>query len=145
MGKKFITQDVVRMHDTDAAGILYFARVYRFAHDALEEFMTLHDLSLRAIVFSKSLDFMFVMVHSEADYLTCLTLGDPIEIHLSSKEIGTSSFTLFCEIYKKDKTLAATVTMVFVTLDKKTRKKIPLPDTIIKPLEEYYGNSPNRD
>ena len=35
----FISYNKVRMHDTDLAGILYFARMFRFAHDALEDLL----------------------------------------------------------------------------------------------------------
>ena len=134
--KKFKMKNTVRMHDTDSMGLLYFARQFRFAHDALEEFTASVGYPFKDVL--ASWDFAFVIVHAEADYIAPLVVGDKLEVHLSIKDIGESSFTLFYELYKlDDMNLVGTVTTVHVTLDMKTRKKIPIPNKLIKPLEDY--------
>src|SRR6185437_6447175 len=99
----FIAKNKVRMHDTDMAGILYFPRQFRFAHDALEDFIESIGLTFDD-VFRKE-HFVFVIVHAEADYLAPLRVGDRIEVALSIEAIGNSSFTVFYQIFKADKML----------------------------------------
>lgn len=132
----FIAQNKVRMHDTDMAGILYFARQFRFAHDALEDFSESEGLSFNQ-VFHKE-NFVFVIVHVEADYLAPLQVGDSLEVHLEAEHVGNSSFSLIYHIYRKvDGVLVGTAKTVHVTLDNKSRQKIPIPDVLRQRLEKH--------
>lgn len=130
----FIAHNKVRMHDTDMAGILYFARQFRFAHDALEDFVTSEGLTFDH-VFNKT-DYVFVIVHVEADYLAPLKVSDELEVHLSVEHIGTSSFTIFYQIYRA-KELMGTAKTVHVTLNSKTRTKIPIPEPLKQKLAKH--------
>lgn len=121
----FIAHNQVRMHDTDMAGILYFPRQFRFAHDALEDFFGSVGLTFEQ-VFHKN-EFVFVIVHAEADYLAPLYVGDKLEVHLTIPHVGTSSFTVNYKIYNQHKKCVGTAKTVHVTLDAPTRKKIPIP------------------
>lgn len=134
----FIALNQVRMHDTDMAGILYFPRQFRFAHDALEDFLAAHGVTFEH-VFHKQ-EFVFVIVHAEADYLAPLTVGNHLEVHLNVDSIGTSSFTISYAIFKKDtkhqkSVLVGKAKTVHVTLDALTRKKIPIPSSLKEILE----------
>jgi 1,4-dihydroxy-2-naphthoyl-CoA hydrolase len=123
----FTAFNKVRIHDIDMAGILYFARIYRFAHEALEDFFSHAGFDFKDL-FGKS-DFSFVIVHSEADYKVSLTLGDELEVQMHTEHVGNSSFTLVYQIYRvQDHLLTGTVKTVHVTIDPKTRKKIPVPE-----------------
>jgi len=123
----FIAYNKVRIHDTDLAGILYFARIYRFAHDALEDFFSHEGLHFKDL-FNESRDFAFVIVHSEADYKVSLTIGDELEVHVDVHHIGNSSFTLEYLIYRiQDHVLTGTVKTIHVAIDPKTRKKMAIP------------------
>lgn len=126
------------MHDTDMAGILYFARQFRFAHDALEDFVESEASLSFNDVFSKK-KFVFVIVHCEADYFAPLAVGDALEIRLSVENIGNSSFTLFYKIFRKDQ-LVGTVKTVHVSLHSETRKKITVPDKLRHALEKYLAH-----
>lgn len=134
----FVTHNQVRMHDTDMAGILYFARQFRFAHDALEDFAESEGFQFNE-VFKNQL-FVFVIVHAEADYLIPLHIGDKLEIQLTVENIGNSSFTICYQIYKLDQlkpTLAGKAKTVHVTLNAKTRKKIPIPEQLRIKLQAH--------
>lgn len=131
----FIAQNVVRMHDTDMAGILYFAKQFRYAHDALEDFVASEGLSFDLVFHGDH--FVFVIVHCEADYLSPLRVGDKLEVHLSVEHVGTTSFTISYGIFRKKKELVGTAKTVHVTLDAKTRKKIPIPDLLRKKLQKH--------
>ena len=131
----FISHNQVRMHDSDMAGILYFPRQFRFAHDALEDFIGSFGYTLDQIF--RHEHFIFVIVHAESDYLSTLRVGDKLEIHLTIAKLGNTSFTVRYEIYKLDKTHVGTVKTVHVTLDSVNRKKIPIPDHFRALLEPY--------
>jgi 1,4-dihydroxy-2-naphthoyl-CoA hydrolase len=131
----FLTHNRVRMHDTDMAGILYFARQFRFAHDALEDFIDSLGLSFDQIF--RLEHYVFVIVHAEADYLAPLHVGDKIDVELWISSIGNSSFTVLYNIIKSDKTLAGTAKTVHVTLDAKTRQKIPIPNLFKELLKKH--------
>lgn len=136
----FITHNQVRMHDTDMAGILYFPRQFRFAHDALEDFVETLGYTFDQVFHREK--FVFVIVHAEADYLATLRVGDRLEIHLSIDRVGETSFTVLYNIYKMDKTLVGKAQTVHVTLDSATRKKIPIPPHFKMLLEKHLRELP---
>lgn len=127
------------MHDTDMAGILYFARQFRFAHDALEDFFESEGLSFPQLFHSE--DFVFVIVHVEGDYFQPLNIGDKLEIHFTVGHIGTLSFSTHYEIYKSPDLLVGSAKIVHVTLDNKTRKKIPIPEKLREILKKHLRPS----
>ncbi len=134
----FITHNRVRMHDTDMAGILYFARQFRFAHDALEDFAESEGFQFNELFNNQR--FVFVIVHAEADYLIPLQIGDKLEIQLAVEQIGNSSFTISYQIYKLGKskpTLAGKAKTIHVTLNGKTRKKILIPEELRAKLQKH--------
>ncbi len=134
----FVTQNKVRMHDTDMAGILYFARQFRFVHDAIEDFSESEGLSFDDLFHKEH--FVFVVVHAEADYLAPLRVGDVLEVRLTIESIGASSFTAFFQIFRiKDNLLVGTAKTVHVTLDRETRKKIPIPDSFRTILAKHHA------
>jgi 1,4-dihydroxy-2-naphthoyl-CoA hydrolase len=131
----FISYNKVRMHDTDMAGILYFARQFRFAHDAFEDFLESEGYSIDSL-FHES-NFIFVIVHAEADYLAPLKVGDKLEVHVSTEKLGNSSFGFNYEIYKDHKILVGKAKTVHVCLKRTTRLKMPIPQTIRAQLEKH--------
>lgn len=135
----FTAYNKVRMHDVDLAGILYFPRQFRFAHDALEDFVEQTGLTFDQL-FRKE-HFVFVIVHAEADYLASLRVGDKLEVTLEIEEIGTTSFSVRYHIYKSDKTLVGKAQTVHVTLDSKTRTKIAIPESLKKFLVPHLAES----
>lgn len=122
------------MHDTDMAGILYFPRIFRFVHDALEDLMKGEGYPFEMMLRS---DFVFVIVHSEADYYSSLVVGDEIDIHAQVTHIGTTSFTIVYDIYKTGQAHMGRAKTVHVTVDNSQRKKIPIPDILKRILEKY--------
>lgn len=131
----FLSKNQVRMHDTDMAGILYFARQFRFAHDALEDFVEDAGFTFHQIFNEEN--YVFVIVHCEADYYMPLRVGDKLNVHLTVDRIGTSSFTLHYEIYRDDHAHIGTVKTIHVTLDRVTRSKIDIPEPLRKLLEKH--------
>ena len=138
----FIAYNRVCLHDCDMAGILYFPRQFRFVHDALEDLMESEGFSFAHIFLE--LDFLFVIVHAEADYLVPLKVGDKLEVHVSVEKVGNTSFTLLYTIYKVNHELVGTAKTVHVTLKTSTREKIPVPKGFREKFSKYLiSNDPN--
>ncbi|CRX39079.1 acyl-CoA thioesterase [Estrella lausannensis] len=131
---KFVGYNQVRMHDTDMAGILYFARQFRFVHDAIEDLFAAEGLPFDHLFHKES--FVSVIVHCEADYLATLRVGDRLETHLWVEKIGKTSFHIHYEIFR-DKTLIGRAKTVHVTLTRVSRKKMPIPKKLLAILERY--------
>lgn len=123
------------MHDTDMAGILYFPRQFRFAHDALEDFVESEGMTFQQVF--KEKEFVFVIVHAEADYHLPIHVGDLIEVHLFVEKIGQSSFTIGYKIFRiPEKALVGSAKTVHVCLESKKRTKIEIPTHFRASLEK---------
>ncbi len=82
-------------------------------------------------------NFVFVIVHCEADYYVSVKVGDNLVVHVAVEHVGTSSFTMVYEIYKADKTHIGSAKTIHVTLEQRSRKKVPIPDMLRKVLEKH--------
>ena len=132
----FITKNKVRMHDTDMAGILYFPRQFRFAHDALEDFVESEGLTFQQVFREEK--FVFVIVHAESDYYIPLHVGDNVDVHLFIERIGSTSFTVCYKIYRTPTNeLVGSAKTIHVCLDSESRTKIPIPEKLKSGLQKY--------
>lgn len=131
----FIAKNQVRMHDTDMAGRLYFPRQFRFAHDALEDFLDHEGLNFQQLFHHE--DFIIVIVHAEADYYQQVRVGDQLEIHVEVERIGNTSFVIKYQIFKLDKALVGSAKTIHVALDANTLTKVPLPSKMRTILERH--------
>jgi 1,4-dihydroxy-2-naphthoyl-CoA hydrolase len=130
----FVARNKVRMHDTDMAGILYFAKQFRFMHDAWEDLMEGEGIHFDRM-FSGG-EYAFVIVHAEADYLSPLKVGDYLEVHVKVDKIGNTSFTAGYQIYREE-TLVGRGNTVHVAIDPVKRVKQPIPEELKKILNKY--------
>jgi len=130
----FVAYNKVRMHDTDLAGILYFARLFRFAHDALEDLLEAEGVTFKHMLRDNS--FLFVIVHCEGNYYTSITAGEHLEVHLTIEKFGTTSFHAHYDIYR-DSELVGSAKTVHVCIDTKTRQKMNIPDSVRQKFGKY--------
>lgn len=132
----FVAREKVHMHDTDMAGMVYFAHYLRFMHDAWQELLESENLFLDQLFHGPDSSFTFVIVHAEADYTASLRVGDLLETQVWVQEIGSSSFTVAYEIHSKGKAAGRGKT-VHVTLDPVTKKKISVPPDLERVLKKH--------
>jgi acyl-CoA thioesterase FadM len=123
----------VKLADTDAAGLLFFANLFKLAHDAYESFMTSTGLGLNQII--QNMDYLLPIVHAEADYKSPLRLGNRFRIFLKSA-VQNHSFVLTACFRDLSGEIAAEVRTVHVAVSKVTGKKIPLSEQLRKGLLE---------
>lgn len=124
----YLWRTTVKLHDTDAAGVLFFGHQFKIAHDCYESMMASIGCSLSWLI--READFFLFIVHAEADYKKSLFVDDPLELQLRVEHIGESSYTLFHEIRNGDGELVGTVKTVHVAVDRKTRRARPIPDKL---------------
>ncbi len=122
----------IRLFDTDAAGILFFANQFRLVEEAYEAFLEENGIQIKDFLDRSS--FIVPIVHADSDFLRPLRAGDKIEIEIDLMKKGSSSFTLAHRIFKSDRTLCGKGSTVHVCVSSKTFKKIPIPEHITKIL-----------
>lgn len=134
----FIHKLTAQVHDTDAAGVIYFANFYRMAHTTYEAFMESIGFSIR--YFLDEAPCLPLIVHSQADYKKPIRTGDKLTIELVVERVGNSSYGLAYRIREHNDELVADLKTVHVTVSKKTSGKMPLPADFKKKLLEFAQN-----
>ena len=124
-----------QVHDTDAAGVIYFANFYRMAHSTYEAFMESIGYSIR--YFLDSAEVVPLIVHSEADYKKPVKTGDKLTVELRIEKVGSSSYVLKYNIFNDKDEIAAALKTVHVSVDKEKRTKVPLPEKFKETLLEF--------
>lgn len=124
----FETKTNIKLNDTDAVGVVFFANHFRIAHTAFEAFMKSIGCGLDYII--RASDYLLLIVHSEANFKHGLFLGDSLSISLKADSIGQTSFTMSYTFKDSDSNIVAEIQTVHVSIDKKTGNKIPLPDKL---------------
>ncbi|MBT5953305.1 acyl-CoA thioesterase [bacterium] len=130
----FESKTSVKMYDTDAAGILYFASQFRFAHEAFEELLLKEGYTFADLLEREP--FIFVIVHAESDYVAALKVGDKIDVKAWVSKIGNSSFEFSYHFFRDDELVGKAKTN-HVTLSRVERQKIEIPNKVKSILNKY--------
>ena len=128
-------QTIIKLHDTDAAGILFFSHQFEIIHDAYEALLA--KLGVGFPILIKEKNYFLPIVHAEADYKAPLFVGDRITIQVQLAHVGTTSFTFSYKLLDAKKRLVGTARTVHVTTNKKTKKKIPLPPDMRRAIDKF--------
>ncbi len=132
-------QRKIQLYHTDAAGILFYSKVFDLAFEAFDALLDSAGVSIDYIILES--DFLFPYVHAEADYLLPLSVGQLVTIYASVERIGESSCIISYEIFTLEKKKAVSAKTVHVSIDKKTKQKIALPESLRTALKLYVKQS----
>ena len=127
----------VKLHYTDAAGVMFFGNYFKLIHDAYEDFLDSFGFNLGNII-DKS-DYLILIVHSEADYRQPVRTGQSVNITIVVDKIKNSSFVLNYIITNEKEEKVANLQTVHIAIDKSNSKKMSLPDELRVHLEKYVG------
>jgi len=116
-----------RIHDIDAAGVMFFARSLYHAHDAYEAFLNHHGLSIASMLKS---DFILPISHTEADFKTPVLLNEVITIEIVLHEIKEDGFSLNYQFINHADKICSTALTSHVCLDSNTHKRRNLPESV---------------
>jgi 1,4-dihydroxy-2-naphthoyl-CoA hydrolase len=123
-----------KLHDIDAAGVMFFASYFRLAHDAYESFMEELGFSLAGLVRQGRL---LPLVHSTADFLQPIRHGDALQIHVHISRIGDSSFTLDYQFVTDKGMQACRMQTRHVLISPENRQPLSLPEPLRQALQPY--------
>ena len=126
----FVHHRTVRLADTDAAGVVFFARTLAICHDAYEEALVAAGVKLGDLLGANGV--VVPISRSEAEYKRPLRPGDKLRITVTPAMGSESSFSLRFEIVKlgPPEKLAAVVRTEHVAASTVKRERIPLPPAL---------------
>jgi YbgC/YbaW family acyl-CoA thioester hydrolase len=128
----FKTEAVIRFHDADAGGVIFFANLLKHAHDAYEEL--LKNLNLQRNYFFDD-DYLLPIIHAEADYKKPVKAGDRLIVVVTASDIRKNSFELSYDFLDEDNQLMAFAKTVHTAVDKKSFTKTSLPEELRRELK----------
>jgi 1,4-dihydroxy-2-naphthoyl-CoA hydrolase len=117
----------VHFPDTDAAGVVFFARYLSICHEAYEESLAAAGVPLATFFADHGV--VVPVAKSEATYLRPLACGDKLRIDVTPVALSENSYAIDYVIWKTgsaDKR-AAVVRTEHVCISSKTRERLPLP------------------
>lgn len=123
----------VHFRQTDMAGITYFNEVFNIFHDTYEQWVKHHFGSLENWFAHPDWAVPLRQVH--CDYQAPLLPFKNYTVRIELVDIGTSTFRLKTEILNSTQS-CATLSTTHIFLDKKTKKSMPIPDSILKQLKD---------
>ena len=116
------------MSDTDAAGVVYFAKGLEICHQAYEESLAAAGISLKQMLLEKTL--ALPIVRAEIDFMRPLFCGDELQVNLTASLISSNEFAIAYHIYyinNLDRALVKAQTKhVCIDPQIKTRTDLPL-------------------
>ena len=125
----------IRIHDVDAAGIVFFAQYLFLFHDIYESFLADIGHSIpRAI---SEGNYIIPIKNVSADYHRPMYHGEIITGELYLSDLRGSSFTTVTELIGADNVRRATITTTHVCVATKTMKPTALPDALRAALAKY--------
>ena len=124
----------IKFHEVDAAGIIFFANVYKIAHDAYQDF--LFSLNFEENYF-ESKKYAIPLVHSSADYLKPIKFNDNITIEIKVVKLGDSSFELSYNFLNEKNEVMAQVETVHVMIEKENFKKTAITEELKESLTKF--------
>lgn len=126
-GEVFIFDRHVRFDEVDAAQILFFARFFNYAHDAMEAFFGQLPGGYVDLINTRKVG--LPAVHVEADFINPLRFGDVARIEVVVTRIGRSSVSFRHSMSRlRDDARVAVVTHVCAAVDLTHMKSVPIPD-----------------
>ena len=126
----------VRFGDTDAAGVLHFARLLQWCHEAYEESLERFGIPAASLFPTpgQSPEVALPIVHCSADFRRPLVCGDPLAIALDPQRLDASCFELRYS-FSSNGTAVATGLTRHLAINSGSRQRCPLPESINRWLE----------
>jgi 1,4-dihydroxy-2-naphthoyl-CoA hydrolase len=121
----------ILLNDVDAAGVVFYARIFAIAHEVYEEAMAASGLGLDSLIRAGRIG--LPLVHADADFTSPLRHGDEVACAVACEKIGTKSFAMrvdFTVHGGAQPRAAATVRQIHACVDMDRLQSTPLPEAI---------------
>lgn len=106
----------VTFSEVDAAGIVFFSRIFEYCHAAYEGALAAGGMPLGQILAEE--DWVLPLVRAEADFKRPMRLGESLRVRVSLGETGESSADVDFQILDAEDRVRATARCVHVCLDR---------------------------
>jgi 1,4-dihydroxy-2-naphthoyl-CoA hydrolase len=122
----------IYLSDTDAAGVVYFAKGLEICHQAYEECLTQGGISLKQMI--REGKTALPIVHAEIDFWRPLFCGDRIQISIVATLINDSEFAIAYQISPVDRLeqILVKAQTRHICINPQIRQRIDLPATILE-------------
>jgi 4-hydroxybenzoyl-CoA thioesterase len=127
---------VVRLPHTDAAGVIFYPRIFEIEQELFERWLELGGFSIREMLNGRLAP--TPIVHCEADYRLPVRAGDTMTAQLAGIDIGRSGYTLQWA-FARGKEPAISVRVKRVAIDPRLGESIDLPDAFRQWLLETHA------
>lgn len=127
-------ETVIRLQHTDAAGVIFFARLFDLAHLAFEDLMDRIGQPLPADL--AAAEVAYPIVEASAEFHAALRLGDRVRIEARVAEIGERGFSLAYRFVRDHGALAATARTVHKAAGRGVRGPASLPEGLVTALRQ---------
>lgn len=126
----------IRLHDTDAAGRLFFAHLFRHAQDALEAFM--EHIGYPIDVMLRTGEILLPLTHAEANYRRPMRHGDRIRIQVWVEDLRRRSFAIGYRFLSEAGDEMATARTIHVLVTDEIRVGDSLPERLRAGLTDHW-------
>lgn len=125
----FVYPKTIHLADTDAAGVVYFAKLLEICHEGYEESLAEFGINLQELV--QKFTVAIPIVHAEADFFRPIFWRDRVILNLTPILLSETEFEVSYSLRKEDsdKALATGMTR-HVCINSQTRKRVALPTPI---------------
>lgn len=143
---------VVRFGETDAGGVVYFAELLGFCHEAYEDGLAAAGIDVRAFFSGEGTSLgergyavAVPIVHARADFYRPMFCGDRLTFSLLPKLLTSDSFEVTYEVFGSGesangrKVAEALTRHVAIRMD--NRRRCPLPDYLTNWIAAQSGSS----
>lgn len=134
----FVHQRIVHFQETDAAGVVYFANVLTFCHEAYEASLAATGIDLKT--FFGGSDLAVPVVHASVDFWQPMYCGDRVSLHLTPTQRDRSRFEIQYQLYlpTSEKPISQALTR-HVCIDATTRQRVELSAALTHWLTQWQN------
>jgi 1,4-dihydroxy-2-naphthoyl-CoA hydrolase len=124
---------VVRFGEVDAAGVVYFVRIFDYAHRAFEALLTHVGFPIEDLFQAQR--WGMPLVHAEADFVRPMRLGEVLEVQVTVAELGEKRISFAFVIRDEAGLQRATVRCDHAFVDLKTFRGRSAPPEFVAAVE----------
>jgi 4-hydroxybenzoyl-CoA thioesterase len=135
----FRSGQIVRFHDIDRAGIVYYPRFFDYIHRTFEDFCEA-EVGIPHHKVIDELKVGFPVVHIESDFHHPLQHGDRITVEMPCARLGRSSMTMRYRLFRPGTTEpAAEAAITTACVNLANVKPIPIPDQVRAACQKHLA------
>lgn len=132
----FLFPYTIGLHDSDAAGIIFSANLFRICHEACEAMLAELGFSIGYLL--RQRPFGLPVVHMDGDFIQPSRVGDHVTIEARVTEMSRSSYRVEYKLFTPDGTACARAAVVHVVVDTTSYKSMPMPEDFRLALSRHY-------